>query len=611
MAPSKKSSNKNKGEQQPSTPLRASSNLTHRRHHSLANDTINDYVGGMNVTPIATPSSAPRMGRSSGGGGGGRHNRHNTHSHMDLGSMTDEGLAEWSIGSKKSALAMAQYLDNVESSDEVDDICSFQDVHLDAAEKGTNNNTNTTPGRKQQKQQHLRHHSSDSFASNGSHDHHQGVVGASASSSSYRRARKMYYLMPMMWKHRYHIAACITTFLVCVIAISASVKSSMKNVNSEGNSNWKDYEPLVMDLPPSSSSSSKVNDDMEMVGPPLMIEEDTDGAAIVGPGGVIEEDDDKSPSSSSSSSRKPCMTSTECETRADLLLFPNYDEGPFAQKGCYYEGDFVYWGYGSTTTNDDEKDNDITLDELTSKLSDGKHRLWCDEDEELIAIDKVAAAMSIAEGKVDAVEGDIEGVEFEDILEGGGGGGDEDGVAILGQNFPVEEDDTDGNGDASANADGTVMVGPPLQTDSNFEENISAQWYSTDTELYASLIIEGMGPHENAMKFCEKKGKSLCTYNDYCPGGTSSRVFQGGPNGSWIENSAESEQWAPILAHSSESGAHKWVQIGKIVNGGDASENYGQCWMYDDWMNRDDANTDDVEDTIEESHRRFFLCCDD
>jgi len=618
MAPS------NKGES-PSTPLRTSSNLTHRRHHSIANDTINDIVGGMNVAPIATPSSAPRMGRSSGGGGvsrnNNRHKSHKSHSHMDLDSIMDydEGMAEWSIGSKNSAFAMAQYLDTVESSDQVHDICSFQDVNLDAAENGTvatANKNNTTPGRKQQ--QHLRHKSSDSFASNGSHDHHhhQGTP---------RRARKMYYLMPMMWKHRYHIVACITTFLVCVIAISASVKSSMNNNSPARNK----YEPLVLDLEP----PSKTYNDGEMVGPPLVIEEqptdgtsennsggsgsssihkpqqpppiekdDEGGAAILGPGGAFEEEEMKS--------RTPCMTSIECEARSDLLKFPNYDEGPFEQKGCFYEGDFVYWGTGTTTTNDDEKDNDVTLEELTSHLSEGKHRLYCDEDAEMIAIDKVAAALSIAEGKLDAEQGviDEDNIEFVDIPEGGGGGGgdDEDGVAIVGENFPMEEDtEVDGEDDG-----GTVVVGPPLQTDFNPEEDINAEWYSTDTELYISLIAEGMGPHETAMKFCENKGKTLCIYNDYCPGGKSSRVYQGGPDGVWIENSAESEQWAPIMAHSSESAAHKWVQIGRIVDGGDASENYGQCWTYEDWVNRDDANLK-VEDSIEESHRRFFLCCDD
>ena len=433
----------------------------------------------------------------------------------------------------------------------------------------------------------------------------------------------MYYLLPMMWKHRYPIIACMTTFLVCVIVISASVKSSMTNVKSEGNSNWKKDVPTTIIV--------ETEEEMEAVGPPLEIssdssgggggkgtihqpqqppplqeDEDGGGALILGPGGSYQDE------TTTSSPRTPCMTSTECETRADLLGFPTYEEGPFVQKGCYYEGSVVYWGKGATTTNDDEEENDLTLEELAAPLvaeDDGgnKKRLWCDEDQVKIGLDKLAAALSIAEGTIDAEEngnGDtttvnVEDVVFEEIQEGGDG---EDGVAVVGEPLTIEEDTVDEEG-------GALTVGAPLQIESNPDDDINAEWYATDAELYISLLLEGMGPHETAMKFCENKDKSLCNYNEYCPEGKSTRVYQGGPEGNWIDNSAESEQWAPVLAHSSQSAGDKWVQVGKIVDGGDASENFGQCWTYEDWMNRGDANMN-VEDDVEESHRRFFLCCD-
>jgi len=507
-------------------------------------------------------------------------------------------------------MAMAQYLDTVESSDQVQDICSFQDVNLDDAENGKHKH-------------HNRHPSSDSFHTNTS------IPGVATSTQPPRRARRMYYLLPMMWKHRYPIIACVATFLACVIVISTSVKSSMRGVDSSGN-HWMKDPTQQQQLGVGGGGEDNDEGDMEMVGPPLVIDSDPEeeedggggkgtihqpqqppplidengGALILGPGGVYEEDE---PPSSSSSSRTPCMTTTECEARADLLGFPTYEEGPFLSKGCYYEGSVVYWGAGATTTNDDENENDLTLEELSAPLdgSSSKNRLWCDEDEVKIAIDKVTAALSIAEGKIDVEESnadttvneeDIEFVEIQEVVH------DPDGVAIVGEPLTIEEDTEDEEG-------GALTVGAPLQIDSDPDDDINAEWYATDAELYISLLAEGMGPHETASKFCEDKNKALCNYNDYCPEGKSTRVYQGGPDGNWIDNSAESEQWAPVLAHSSQSDANKWVQVGKIVDGGDASENFGQCWTYEDWMNRDDANMI-VEDDIEESHRRFFLCCE-
>ncbi len=340
----------------------------------------------------------------------------------------------------------------------------------------------------------------------------------------------------------------------------------------------------------------------------------------------------------------------------------------------------MYWGTGATTTNDDEEENDLTLEELSTPLlleedgssSSSKNRLWCDEDEVNISIDKVTAALSIAEGEIDAEDGnnadgtvneeDVEFVEIQEQLhdpdgvavvggpltieedtEDDEGGGDNhgqiqhdpDGVAVVGAPLTIEEDieDDEGGGvnheqihdpdgvavvgapltieeDTEDDEEGGAsIVGAPLQIDSNPDDDIDAEWFATDTELYISLLAEKTGPHEAASKFCENKNKSLCNYNEYCPEGKSTRVYQGGPDGNWIDNSAESEQWAPVFVHSDQSAAEQWVQVGKIVDGGDASENFGQCWTYEEWMNRDDANMN-VEDDIEESHRRFFLCCD-
>jgi len=199
----------------------------------------------------------------------------------------------------------------------------------------------------------------------------------------------------------------------------------MRGVDSSGNHWKKDVPPVVVDDQPVVGV-----DEMEMVGPPLEIEPDDDedggkgtihqpqqppvqtdedgGALILGPGGVNEEDEEE-PSSSSPSSRTPCMSTTECEARADLLGFPTYEEGPFVSKGCYYEGSVVYWGTGATTTNDDEEENDLTLEELStpflleedgSSSSSSKNRLWCDEDEVKISIDKVTAALSIRKEKL-------------------------------------------------------------------------------------------------------------------------------------------------------------------------------------------------------------------
>lgn len=605
MAPS----NNNGGGSSPSTPRRSDhgSNLTHRRHHSIANDTINDMVGSIS-TPTP-PSSAPRSGLR-------RHNRHATHSHIDLdiNNYTEDGMSDWSIsgGKKKSsAMAMAQYLDDVESSDRVHDITSFQDVNLDGIEKGSPGRarSSSTPGR------HYRHTSSDSFGDNSStssHSHHHHHSGQAP-----RRARRMYYFMPMIWKHRYPIVACLITFLVFVIAISVSVKSSMNVARGDA---WKTGEPAVKELPPRYSNNDNNNngggeEEAEVVGPPLEIssdenkEENGEGAMTVGPGDVFQSD------SSTLDNRTPCMTSEQCEERADLLQFPTYDEGPFEQKGCYYRGSVVYWGMGSTTTNDDEEDNDLTKEELTAPMkNDDMTRLWCDTDEELIQIDKAAAALSIATDKHDATGDDVDAA-FTEILNQGEG---EEGAMIVGENFPVtsneqeaipvhdDEDIVEGGG-----GDGMMVVGSPLQTDSaNPEDHINAEWFTTDSPLYISLVVNGFGPHKTASDFCEQKGKSLCIYNQYCPEGKSTRVYKGGPDGEWVNNPAESEQWAPMKAHSDDSAPQQWVQIGKIANGGDASENFGQCWTYADWTNRGEDDTTMVRDEIDESRRRFFLCCD-
>ena len=563
----------------PSTPRRSAGKLTHRRHHShsIANDTLSDIVGGMSA-----PSSAPRAGRSNNKGG--RHARHATHSHFDLemSSIDNRGMSAWksdnTVKDSSATMAMAQYLDNVESSDQVHDICSFQDIKLDDAENG--------------KKHHRHTNSSDSFQSNAT-----SMSGGNAANSP-RRAHRRYYLMPMMWKHRLPIAACVVVFLACVIVLSTTMQTSMKN-STKGNSRWKD-------------TTMNNENDMEMVGPPLEAvpdEEDDDGAQnssssihqpqqpppihdgeggslILGPGEAYEEED-------AASIRIACMSSSECEARANLFGFPTYEEGPFVDKGCSYEGSTVYWGAGATTTTDDEEDNDLTLEELTAPFSvdSNKSRLWCDSDEALIAIDKVAAALAIAEGDIDLEADNANSIE------------DTDGVAIVGENFGMEEDPID-------DEEGALTVGAPLQIESNPDDNISAEWFSTDSELYTSFIADGSTPHETAMKFCESKNKSLCNYNDYCPEGKSSRVYKGGPDGIWIDNPAESEQWAPVMAHGDASAGNEWVQIGKILDGGDASENFGECWTYDVWMNREDVNVD-VAEAIEEEHRRFFLCCDD
>lgn len=493
----------------------------------------------------------------------------------------DDGLAEWS---------MAQYLDNIESSDQVHDISSFQDVNLDSVEKGGQASSN----------KHSREQSADSFASHGS----------SSSSTNPRRARKMYYFLPMIWKHRYPIAACASTVLVFIIAISVTVSSI--SASSKGSNNWKANEPIVK-VPPSSIKTDE--DGVEMVGPPLQIspntEDDQDGAMVVGPG----ESTYQESSSSYSTNRTPCMTATECEARSDLLGFPNFTEGNFSTKGCYFEGSTVFWGMGSTTTNDDEEENDLTIEELSSKLSSngnglgGKVRLFCDTDKNLIAIDQAAADLSIGKGggsggssSNTAVQSDSNTSNGDEVImfEEEDETVNEEGVMIVGANTGMNS--TNEN-------EGVMVVGSPVQIESNTDESdIDAEWFQTDEALYISFIVDGLDPHKMAMKFCKSKSKSLCTYNQYCPGGKSSRVYQGGPDGTWVDDPAESEQWAPVLTHSTDSVSQQWVQIGKIVDGGDASENYGQCWRYEDWMNQVDSSMN-AEDMIDESHRRFFLCC--
>lgn len=105
---------------------------------------------------------------------------------------TEGTNSEYSVGSGKASFEMAQYLDHVESSEAVPDICSFQDVDLGDEEDGFNRGSNDGDG----------------------------------NDVNLRRAKRAYYLLPMLIRYKLPVGGCVigfTLLVVLCVAIAGSV----------------------------------------------------------------------------------------------------------------------------------------------------------------------------------------------------------------------------------------------------------------------------------------------------------------------------------------------------------------------------------------------------
>ena len=147
------------------------------------------------------------------------------------------------------SFANAEHLDRLESSEQVTDIASFQDVELPPPQLDTTGDINSID----------QNHYTNSYDGGGS-----GV----------RRAKRFYYCLPMMQQYKFVILACFTAFVLVLVAAGMTASSARK-ANEESlqatalaneNHSQGGGGMIINDAPPSplSSPSSSNQHDEEL-----------------------------------------------------------------------------------------------------------------------------------------------------------------------------------------------------------------------------------------------------------------------------------------------------------------------------------------------------------
>ena len=158
-------------------------------------------------------------------------------------------------------------------------------------------------------------------------------------------------------------------------------------------------------------------------------------------------------------------------------------------------------------------------------------------------------------------------------------------------------------------------------------------WYQTTNAEYISFLsnnaadIEGLSAVSIAKLFCKSRNNAkLCPYDIYCPNGYGQLPYPNGPptyDGRETEtdttemssktwSALDEQQWSPYL-HPDDVGGNYWVQVGYIspILGGHPDNGYGQCYTAGIWNNqRIDEYDGSMEDEVDESNRRYVLCCE-
>ncbi|KAL9182165.1 hypothetical protein ACHAXT_012817 [Thalassiosira profunda] len=98
------------------------------------------------------------------------------------------------------SLANAEHLDNLEASEAVADIASFQDIALPPPAAPQNGDVTDV----------------------------ESNVGSGDPPESVRRAKKFYYCLPMVQMYRYHIMICLVLFAILLMAIGLAANSAQK-----------------------------------------------------------------------------------------------------------------------------------------------------------------------------------------------------------------------------------------------------------------------------------------------------------------------------------------------------------------------------------------------
>eukprot|EP00569_Conticribra_weissflogii_P008589 CAMPEP_0171363202 /NCGR_PEP_ID=MMETSP0879-20121228/3209_1 /TAXON_ID=67004 /ORGANISM="Thalassiosira weissflogii, Strain CCMP1336" /LENGTH=418 /DNA_ID=CAMNT_0011870315 /DNA_START=234 /DNA_END=1487 /DNA_ORIENTATION=+ len=189
--------------QQP-PPSEASAPMTMKSDSFTANDTVLRTAYDVPSDPAPPPAErvdddnepsyhAPHASPSS----------PSTRSHDDPDRRSPQHVSDpdYSVGSRRASEQMAEYLDRVESSDAVHDICSFSDVDLSSPRHGDEENP----------------------------DHGGADGNGSGQEGAYARARKKYYLLPMLIRYHLPILGCVLVFGMFVVAISLSAAIARDN----------------------------------------------------------------------------------------------------------------------------------------------------------------------------------------------------------------------------------------------------------------------------------------------------------------------------------------------------------------------------------------------
>lgn len=183
-----------------------------------------------------------------------------------MAAYEDRSSSSSTAAAAAAAIANAEHLDQLEASEQVTDIASFQDIELPPPDE-IQHDVNYHYG-----------NGSNSNNEDGLDNNNTNVVGV-------RRAKRFYYCLPMMQQYKYMILGCLSVFILVIVATSLTA-SSARNAklkfiaqqqmaaNNNSNNHNNDHSAggtIINDAPPSptttsssSSSSTNTNHDEEL-----------------------------------------------------------------------------------------------------------------------------------------------------------------------------------------------------------------------------------------------------------------------------------------------------------------------------------------------------------
>ena len=182
-----------------------------------------------------------------------------------------------------TTLANAEHLDHLESSDQINDIASFQDIELPPMPK---------PPVSDDVESVITETGGDKTLPN--------------SNSMPRRAKRFYYLRPIIIKYKYIIGGCIVMFILLCVAIGLSV-NSVKKANSSVSSDNVDANDFIINDAPNNNNDNSGGFPESFGGTDGLVLDEDDEEEVGDPLENVPDEDtqpprpDPSPSSSSNS----------------------------------------------------------------------------------------------------------------------------------------------------------------------------------------------------------------------------------------------------------------------------------------------------------------------